>query len=49
MRYRLEERRKVKGAAYYARKKTARRNLSEAKKTAKVDTKVKEALAGLGY
>jgi hypothetical protein len=31
---RLEERRKVKSAAYYARKKAARRNLAEAQKKA---------------
>lgn len=48
-RHRLEERRKVKGAAYYARKKTARRNLAEAQKSAKVDGKVKEQLASFGY
>jgi large subunit ribosomal protein L13Ae len=47
--YRLEERRKVKGAAYYERKKAARRNLAEAQKTAKVDGKVKEQLAEYGY
>lgn len=45
----LEERRKVKGAAYYERKKVARRQLAEAQKTAKVDDKVKEQLAGYGY
>jgi large subunit ribosomal protein L13Ae len=48
-RYRLEERRKVKGAAYYERKKAARRQLSEAKKTASVDQKVKDKLAEYGY
>ncbi|KAL9614686.1 MAG: hypothetical protein Q9167_000815 [Letrouitia subvulpina] len=37
---RLEERRKVKGAAYYERKKAARRQLSEAQKNASVDDKV---------
>ncbi|KAG9591154.1 AMP dependent synthetase and ligase, partial [Aureobasidium melanogenum] len=36
---RLEERRKVKGAAYYERKKAARRSLAEAQKSAKVDEK----------
>uniref|UniRef100_A0A0D6R3T8 60S ribosomal protein L16 n=1 Tax=Araucaria cunninghamii TaxID=56994 RepID=A0A0D6R3T8_ARACU len=46
---RLEERRKVKGAAYYERKKAARRQLAEAQKTAKVDSKTKDALAKLGY
>ncbi|KAG7007529.1 hypothetical protein G7Y79_00009g026380 [Physcia stellaris] len=42
---RLEERRKVKGAAYYERKKAARRQLSEAQKNASVDEKVKAQLA----
>ncbi len=46
---RLEERRKVKGAAYYERKKAARRQLTEAKKTATVDDKTKEKLASYGY
>ena len=46
---RLEERRKVKGAAYYERKRAARRQLSEALKTAKVDDKVKKQLAQYGY
>ncbi|KAK4235633.1 BAG domain-containing protein [Achaetomium macrosporum] len=46
---RLEERRKAKGAAYYERKKLAARQLSEAKKTAKVDPKTAEALAAYGY
>jgi len=46
---RLEERRKVKGAAYYARKKAARRQLSDATKGAKVDTKTTKALAEYGY
>jgi large subunit ribosomal protein L13Ae len=46
---RLEERRKAKGAAYYERKKLAARQLSEAKKTAKVDQKTAEALAAYGY
>lgn len=49
IRYRLEERRKVKGAAYYERKKAARRQLAEAKKTANVDDKVKSKLAEYGY
>ena len=48
-RSRLEERRKVKGAAYYARKKAARRQLSEAQKSAKVDDKTKKQLAEYGY
>lgn len=46
---RLEERRKVKGAAYYARKKAARRQLADATKSAKVDTKTTEQLAAFGY
>ncbi|KAG9783466.1 ribosomal protein L13, partial [Aureobasidium melanogenum] len=45
---RLEERRKVKGAAYYERKKVARRQLAEAQKTS-ADAKTKEKLAALGY
>lgn len=45
----LEERRKVKGAAYYERKKAARRQLAEAKKTANVDGKTQEQLTSLGY
>lgn len=46
---RLEERRKVKGSAYYERKKAARRQLAEAQKSAKVDTKTQEQLASFGY
>jgi large subunit ribosomal protein L13Ae len=46
---RLEERRKVKSAAYYERKKTARRALATAKKDANVDKKVKSELAKYGY
>lgn len=46
---RLEERRKVKGAAYYERKKAARRQLSEAQKNANVDEKTKAQLAEFGY
>lgn len=45
----MEERRKVKGAAYYERKKAARRQLSEATKSAKVDGKTKSQLAEYGY
>merc|ERR1711939_1192247 len=45
---RLEERRKVKGHAYYERKKVARRQLAEAQKTSS-DSKTKEKLAALGY
>ena len=46
---RLEERRKVKSAAYYQRKKTIRKQLSDAQKGAKVDDKTKKQLAELGY
>lgn len=46
---RLEERRKVKGAAYYERKKATRRQLSQAQKNAKVDDKTKAQLADYGY
>ncbi|MCJ1365116.1 60S ribosomal protein L16B [Acarospora aff. strigata] len=46
---RLEERRKVKGAAYYERKKAARRQLVEAQKNAQVDEKTKKQLAEYGY
>ncbi len=45
----MEERRKVKGAAYYERKKAARRQLAEATKNAKVDEKIKTQLAEYGY
>jgi large subunit ribosomal protein L13Ae len=45
----LEERRKVKGAAYYERKKAARRQMAEAKKSASVDGKIVESLTSLGY
>jgi hypothetical protein len=44
---RLEERRKVKGAAYYERKKAARRQLTEAKKSG--NSKTKDELAKYGY
>lgn len=47
--YRLEERRKVKGTAYYERKKAARRQLADAQKSAKVDEKTKTQLAEYGY
>ena len=46
---RLEERRKVKGAAYYERKKAARRQLGQAQKEAKVDDGVQKQLAQYGY
>lgn len=45
---RLEEKRKVKSAAYYARKKAATRQLTEARKSTKVDG-VDDKLAGFGY
>ncbi|RQM08117.1 hypothetical protein DH86_00000563, partial [Scytalidium sp. 3C] len=47
--FRLEERRKVKGAAYYQRKKIAQKQLTEAKANAKVDDKTKKQLAEYGY
>ena len=46
---RLEERRKVKGAAYYERKVQIRKQRDQAKKDAKVDGKVKKQLAEYGY
>lgn len=46
--HRLEERRKVKGAAYYERKKAARRQLAEAQKSSG-DQKTKDELAKYGY
>ncbi|KAK8116936.1 60S ribosomal protein uL13 [Apiospora kogelbergensis] len=46
---RLEERRKAKSAAYYERKKLAQRQLSEAKKNAKIDDKTAQALTSYGY
>ncbi|GKT94669.1 60S ribosomal protein L16 [Colletotrichum tofieldiae] len=46
---RLEERRKAKGAAYYERKKVAQRQLTDAKKNAKVDQKTAQALEAFGY
>jgi large subunit ribosomal protein L13Ae len=47
--YRLEERRKVKGKAYYERKKTLTRQIAESRKTANVDSKTKKQLASYGY
>ncbi|KAF8445183.1 60S ribosomal protein L16 [Terfezia claveryi] len=44
----LEEKRKVKSAAYYARKKAIAKQLGEAKKTTKVEG-VDDKLAALGY
>lgn len=46
---RLEERRKVKGAAYYERKKAVRRQLAEAKASHKGDEKTQKQLASYGY
>lgn len=46
---RLEERRKVKGQAYYERKKSARKLLVDAKKSANIDSKTKEQLEEYGY
>lgn len=46
---RLEERRKVKGAAYYERKKAVRRQLAEAQKNTTVDKKTQSQLAEYGY
>ena len=47
--HRLEERRKVKGQAYYERKKAARKMLVDAKKSASVPDKTQEQLQGYGY
>ena len=46
---RLEERRKVKGQAYYERKKAARRQLAQAQRSANVDAQTKKQLAEYGY
>lgn len=46
---RLEEKRKVKSAEYYERKKVARKQLSEAQKNAKVSDETKKQLASYGY
>ncbi|PSK60156.1 60S ribosomal protein L16 [Elsinoe australis] len=46
---RLEEKRKVKSAAYYERKKAARKQLADAKKNAKVSDDTKKQLTALGY
>lgn len=49
-RCRLEERRKVKGAAYYERKQIARRQLAQAKQqVAEKDTETTTSLAQFGY
>lgn len=47
--HRLEERRKAKGAAYYERKKAARRQLSEAQKNTKANEKTTKALEAYGF
>ena len=39
----------MKGAAYYEKKKIARRQLSEAQKNAKVDKKTKDQLQKYGF
>jgi large subunit ribosomal protein L13Ae len=39
----------VKGAAYYERKKAARRQLAQAKNDANVDSQIKTQLAEYGY
>ncbi len=46
---RLEERRKVKGQAYYERKKAMRKMLADSKKSANVDDKTKQQLESYGY
>lgn len=46
---RLEERRKVKGKAYYDQKKAHLRQRTEAQKNAAVDEKTKAKLLELGY
>jgi len=46
---RLEERRKVKGQAYYEKKKAARKSLAEAKKNAAIPDNVKQQLEQYGY
>jgi large subunit ribosomal protein L13Ae len=46
---RLEERRKAKAQAYYERKKTAARQLTEAKKKAGTKTETTKALAAYGH
>ena len=46
---RLEERRKVKGLAYYEKKKAARKTLANAQQNASIDPKVKQQLEQYGY
>ena len=49
MLYRLEERRKVKGQAYYERKKSARKMLADAQQNASISEETKTQLEGFGY
>ena len=46
---RLEERRKVKGLAYYERKKAARKMLVDAQQNASISEETKTQLEGFGY
>ncbi|KAK5136380.1 60S ribosomal protein L16 [Meristemomyces frigidus] len=46
---RLEERRKVKGQAYYERKKSARKMLADAQQNASISDETKTQLEGFGY
>jgi large subunit ribosomal protein L13Ae len=46
---RLEERRKVKGQAYYERKKAARKLLADAKQSANISDDTKKQLESYGY
>lgn len=46
---RLEERRKVKGAAYYERKKAMRKMLVDSKKSANIDENTQKQLTDYGY
>lgn len=46
---RLEERRKVKGQAYYEKKRAARKSLAEAKEKAAIPDNVKQQLESFGY
>jgi large subunit ribosomal protein L13Ae len=49
MMHRLEERRKVKSAAYYERKKVLSKHQSDAQKKTKVDGKITKQLHSYGY
>merc|ERR1712039_236406 len=46
---RLESRRKVKSAAFYAKKKASKKTLQTAKDSVKLDTEDKDVLANAGY